>query len=62
MRNVAVPAMQPQKRGGGLLSVLMFLAVVGGIVYAINDPVGAAHAIKAVFRAIATFVETLAKN
>lgn len=54
--------MQPQKRGGGLLSVLMFLAVVGGIVYAINDPVGAAHAIKAVFRAIATFVETLAKN
>jgi hypothetical protein len=40
----------------------MFLAVVGAIVYAVNDPVGAAHAVKTVFRAIGTFVETLAQN
>lgn len=61
MRNV-VPAAAPQRRGGGLFSLLLFLAVVGAIVYGINDPAGAAHGVKAFVHAAVTFVETLAET
>ncbi|WP_327048961.1 hypothetical protein OG320_14390 [Microbispora sp. NBC_01189] len=55
-RHVAAEA---TKRGGCLLPLLTFVAVAGAIVYGINDPVGAAHAVKAAFRTLATFTEAL---
>ncbi|MEW9527302.1 hypothetical protein [Microbispora sp. NPDC049125] len=51
----------PTKRGGWL-PLLVFVAVVGAIVYGINDPVGAAHAVKTAFHALVTFAETLAAD
>lgn len=55
-----VPTVQPvPQRRGILFPLLVVLFVVGAIAYAINDPVGAANAVKTFMSSLVTFFETL---
>jgi len=57
MRHVALGT---PKRRRILFPLLVVVAVVGAIAYGVNDPVGAAQAVKAVARSVSTFVHALA--